>query len=237
MLVVRGLVGSRSRAADLIRRGEVTVEGVRASKAGELVGDNARIEVSAALAGQVSRAAGKLEAGLSAFGLSPASCVALDLGASTGGFTQVLLEGGAARVYAVDVGHGQLAPALRADPRVIALEGTDARTLSRELIGDPVQAIVVDVSFISLRLVLPGALALAAPRCWLIALVKPQFELGPAAIGKRGVVRDAEGSSVAAAPVTELLSELGWRNLGLVPSPLPGKQGNAEWLLGAVRDG
>lgn len=235
-LVTRGLVASRSRAVDLIKRGEVRVDGVVASKAGAMVGAGDTIEVPAKLAAQASRAAGKLEAALDAFGFSATGRIALDIGASTGGFTQVMLDGGAAKVYAVDVGHGQLLASLAADARVTSLEGVDARTLSRDLIGEPVTAIVADVSFISLTLVLPQALLLATKGCWLVVLVKPQFELGRAAIGKGGVVKDQEASRAATEPVARLLEERGWRVTGVSASPLPGKEGNREWLLGAVLD-
>lgn len=235
-LVQRGLVASRSRAADLIKRGVVRVDGCVVTKAGEQVAAGAVLELPSELAEQVSRSAGKLQAGLRAFGFSAAGRIALDVGASTGGFTQILLDHGARKVFAVDVGHGQLDARLRSDPRIVDLQGVDARSLDRERVPASISAIVADVSFISLTLVLPAALALAAQGCWLVALVKPQFELGRAAIGKRGVVREDQGSARAAEPIAALLSARGWHLRPLVPSPLPGKEGNREWLIGASLD-
>ncbi len=235
-LVERGLVASRSRARDLVLRGAVTVDGLAADKPAQMVEARQALAVAADLAGQVSRAAGKLEAALEAFGLSPDGRVALDVGASTGGFTQTLLARGAARVYAVDVGREQLHASLREDARVVSLEGTDARDLGPALVPDPVDVIVADVSFISLAKVLPAALALAAPGCWLAALVKPQFEVGRESVAKGGIVRDEAARSKAVADVAGFLTAHGWRVLGHIPSPLPGKDGNLEVLIGARRD-
>ncbi|HRY06190.1 MAG TPA: TlyA family RNA methyltransferase [Hyphomicrobiaceae bacterium] len=234
VLVMRGLVQSRARAADLIARGAVTVEGRIARKAGVLVEADIEITVDALANAHVARSGAKLVAALEAFGFDPAGRVALDVGASTGGFTQVLLEGGVKRVYAVDVGRGQLHETLRANPRVISMEGQDARALSRELVIDPAEAIVADVSFLSLRQALPVPLQLAAPACWLVALVKPQFEAGRAAVGKRGVVRDEAAHKRALEDVAAFLEAAGWRVIGSLPSPLRGKEGNTEWLIGAV---
>ena len=235
-LVERGLVASRSRARDLVLRGTVTIDGRVADKPGQLVGDDSDVAVAAQLAAQVSRAAGKLDAALDAFALSPRGSLVLDVGASTGGFTQTLLERGAVRVYAVDVGRDQLHPSLRGDARVVSLEGTDARTLGAALVPELVGAIVVDVSFIALAKALPAALALAAPGAWLVALVKPQFEVGRAAIARGGIVRDVAAREQAVADVGRFLADHGWRMLGRMPSPLPGKDGNQEYLIGAVRD-
>jgi 23S rRNA (cytidine1920-2'-O)/16S rRNA (cytidine1409-2'-O)-methyltransferase len=162
---------------------------------------------------------------------------ALDIGASTGGFTQVLLARGATRVYAVDVGHGQLAPRLASDPRVVSLERCDARRLDRALVPEPVGAIVADVSFISLAKALPVPLSLAGPGAWLVALIKPQFEVGPAAVGKGGVVRDPAARQQAVQTVRGWMAgQPGWRVCDVVPSPIAGGSGNEEFLLGAVRD-
>ena len=191
ILVDRGLAVTRSRAADLIRLGAVSVEGVTALKPGALLDPGASLRSTPGRLPFVSRGGLKLAAALDTFRLDPKDFIALDIGASTGGFTEVLLERGAARVFAVDVGRGQLHEKLREDPRVVALEGTDARSLDAGTVGEPVGAIVADVSFISLTKALPEALSLAAPGAWLVALVKPQFEVGREWVGKGGIVRDA----------------------------------------------
>ena len=184
ILVDRGLAVTRSRAADLIRLGAVSVEGVTALKPGTLLDPASKPLGRRRGAPFVSRGGLKLAAALDTFRLDPKDFIALDIGASTGGFTEVLLERGAARVFAVDVGRGQLHEKLRDDPRVVALEGTDARSLDAGTVGEPVGAIVADVSFISLTKALPEALSLAAPGAWLVALVKPQFEVGREWVGK-----------------------------------------------------
>jgi len=232
-LVEEGLAPSRARAADLVRRGCVTVAGVPASKPGDFVADDAPLAVAADAGHHVSRGALKLEAALAAFGLSPEGRVALDVGASTGGFTEILLERGAAKVYAVDVGRDQLHARLRADPRVVSLEATDARALEARLIPEPAAAIVADVSFISLTQALPAALKLAAAEAWLVALVKPQFEAGREAVGKGGIVRDEEDRDRAVARVRNFLEAEGWEVLGVMPSPITGGSGNVEFLIGA----
>jgi len=232
-LVAEGLAPSRARAADLIRRGCVTVSGETVLKPGALVTDDAAIIVAAVAGDHVSRGALKLEAALRAFGFEPEGRVALDVGASTGGFTEVLLAEGAVKVYAVDVGRGQLHDNLSADPRVVSLEATDARALDATLIPEPVGAIVADVSFISLTQALPAALTHAAPGAWLVALVKPQFEAGRAAVGKGGIVRKAEDRERAIARVRAFLETEGWIVLGVIPSPIEGGSGNAEFLIGA----
>jgi 23S rRNA (cytidine1920-2'-O)/16S rRNA (cytidine1409-2'-O)-methyltransferase len=236
VLVERGLAPTRARARDAILRGHVTVAGEVAAKPAQTVEDGADIAVDDPAAAYVSRAALKLIAGLDRFGFSPNGRVALDLGASTGGFTQVLLERGARTVFAVDVGHGQLDPKLDADPRVVSREGVNARDLTAADIGEAPGAIVADVSFISLRLVLPPALKLAAPGAWGVFLVKPQFEAGRDAIGKGGIVRDASlGERTAADLATWLETEMGWRIAGVIMSPIEGGDGNREFLLGAER--
>ena len=235
-LVARGLVATRAKARDLIARREVRVDGEIAHKPAMSVRDEHRLTVDAEAAAQVSRGAVKLASALDQFGLEVKGRIALDVGASTGGFTQVLLEGGAARVYAVDVGKGQLHAALTGDARVVALEETNARALDRTLVPDPIGAIVADVSFISLRKALPAALKLAAAGCWLVMLVKPQFEIGREGVGKGGVVRDAALRERALADVQGwLAAQAGWTVLGHMLSPIEGGSGNVEFLLAAVR--
>jgi 23S rRNA (cytidine1920-2'-O)/16S rRNA (cytidine1409-2'-O)-methyltransferase len=236
LLVESGLAATRSRAADLIRRGCVKVAGEPALKPGALVAPDAELAVSPEASPYVSPAGLKLEAALAAFGFDPEERVALDIGASTGGFTDLLIGRGAAKVYAVDVGSGQLHAKLRANPKIVSLEATDARALDRSVIREPVSAIVADVSFISLTLVLPGALRLAAPGAWLVALVKPQFEAGRQAVGKGGIVRKAEDREKAVARVRRCIEGEGWTVLGVIPSPIQGGSGNQEFLIGAVHE-
>ncbi len=236
-LVALGLVPTRSRARDLVQRGFVSIDGVVCDKPGREVDEVAELSVSQAAPAYVSRGAEKLAAALQRFRFPVARRIALDVGASTGGFTEVLLEHGASKVYAVDVGSAQLHASLRGDPRVIPLEQQDARALSRDLVVDPIHAIVADVSFISLTKVLPAALALAAPGCWLIALVKPQFEAGPTHIGKGGIVKDAAVRLAAVEAIAAFMTaQPGWRLAGTMPSPILGGSGNEEFLLGACRD-
>lgn len=236
-LVSRGLAPTRSQARDLVRRGCVKVGGTIAAKAGAEVAADAEIEVEAGAQPYVSRAGLKLAAALVAFDLDPRGAVALDIGASTGGFSEVLLQAGARRVYAVDVGTAQLHPSIAADPRVVSLEGRDIRAIDRTAIPEPVDVIVADVSFISLTLALPPALALAASRAWLVALVKPQFEVGREHIGKGGVVREPAARARALQRVAEWISaQPAWRVLGTIPSPIVGGAGNIEHLIGARRE-
>lgn len=237
VLVSRGFFVTRSRARDAILRGTVTVSGKPATKPGLAVGETAEIAVADPARAYVSRAALKLVHGLDAFGFDPAGKVALDVGASTGGFTQVLLERGAAHVIAVDVGHGQMRPEIAADGRVTNLEGFNARDLDAARLGGLVpDMIVCDVSFISIRLALPRAMALAVPGAQAIILVKPQFEVGREAIGKGGVVDREAGEAVADDLRRWLGAEPGWRVVGLADSPIEGGDGNREFLLGAVKD-
>jgi 23S rRNA (cytidine1920-2'-O)/16S rRNA (cytidine1409-2'-O)-methyltransferase len=234
ILVDKGLAATRSRAADLIRLGAVSVEGVTALKPGALLDPGASLSVDAEASPFVSRGGVKLAAALDAFRLDPKGLIALDIGASTGGFTEVLLERGAARVYAVDVGHGQLHAKLREDPRVVALEATDARSLDAGTVEGQVGAIVADVSFISLTKALPAALKLAAPGAWLVALVKPQFEVGREGVGKGGIVRDAKARARAVAEVRAFIDATpGWKVFAEMLSPIPGGSGNEEVLIGA----
>ena len=235
-LVERGFVATRARARDAILRGRVTVEGRPATRPALAVPRDAAIAVDDPAAPYVSRAALKLVAALDTFGFAADGVVALDVGAATGGFTQVLLERGARRVYAVDVGHGQLDPRLAADPRVVSREGVNARDFTAADVGEPVGAVVVDVSFISLKLVLPAVLASAAPLAWGVFLVKPQFEVGRKNLGKGGIVRDAAHAKQAAADIAQWLDDdLDWPSIGIVPSPILGGDGNREFLIGARR--
>jgi 23S rRNA (cytidine1920-2'-O)/16S rRNA (cytidine1409-2'-O)-methyltransferase len=233
LLVEAGLVPTRARAADLIRRGCVSVGGTPQLKPGALVAPGAALALSPEACTYVSRGGLKLEAALEAFGFDPTGRVALDIGASTGGFTELLIARGAAKVYAVDVGQGQLHAKLRVNRKVIALEGTDARALDRSVIREAVTAITADVSFIGLSLALPAALGLAAPGAWLVALVKPQFEAGRAAVGKGGIVRDESARGKAVEKVRKFIEAEGWTVTGEIASPILGGSGNAEFLLGA----
>jgi len=236
-LVERGLAESRARAQALILAGKVFSGERRVEKPGEAVREDAPLELRG---GQdhpwVSRGGVKLAHALEHFGLSPEGRVCLDIGASTGGFTDVLLKHGAARVYAVDVGHGQLAWSLRNDPRVVVLERTNARYLDASQVPEPVGVLVCDASFIGLRTVLPAPLALCAPGAWAVALIKPQFEAGPEAVGKGGVVRDPAVHEAVCAAIESWWSGLpGWRVIGLTPSPILGPEGNREFLIAAER--
>ncbi|MBK8458600.1 MAG: TlyA family RNA methyltransferase [Phyllobacteriaceae bacterium] len=231
-LVALGIFATRSRARDAILRGAVRVDGRVATKPGATIPADSVLVVDDPAADYVSRAALKLLAGLDHFSLSPRGCVALDIGASTGGFTQVLLERGAARVFAIDVGHGQIDRRIAADPRVTVIEGLNARDLTpAQLDGGAPGFLVCDVSFISLKLALPPALALAAPGAKGIFLVKPQFEAGRTNIGKGGLVDPALGPRIAADLQAWLDAQPGWRGLGVAPSPIDGGDGNREFLL------
>jgi 23S rRNA (cytidine1920-2'-O)/16S rRNA (cytidine1409-2'-O)-methyltransferase len=236
LLVERGLAATRSRASDLIRRGLVEVGGQVIVKPGAAVAHEATIKLAPEVASYVSRGAVKLIAALDHYGFVPAGLVALDAGAGTGGFTQVLLERGAARVFAVDVGRGQLDRHIATDPRVVALEACDVRSLTPELVPEPVEAIVADLSFISLAKALPTPLGLARRGAWLVALVKPQFEAGRASIGKGGIVRNCAARLAAVERVRDFIASEGWTVRGVIPSPLAGGSGNREFLLGAVHD-
>lgn len=235
MMVRRGLARTRSRARDIILQGQVKIAGEVASKPGQIVAADAEITLQDGADRYVSRGAHKLIAALDEFGFDPQGLNALDIGASTGGFTQVLLERGAAHVTAVDVGTDQMADEIRSDPRITNLEGVDARNLNSESVAGDIGAIVADVSFISLTKVLPAVLPLAAPGCWLVALVKPQFEVGPKGIGKGGIVRD-EATRIAAIDAVRdwIAVKPGWDIRGIIESPIKGGDGNQEYLLGAT---
>jgi 23S rRNA (cytidine1920-2'-O)/16S rRNA (cytidine1409-2'-O)-methyltransferase len=238
LLVARGFFASRSRARDAIARRAVRVDGRPAAKAGQGVLPDAEIAVDDPARDYVSRAALKLIAALDAFNLDPTDAEALDLGASTGGFTQVLLERGARHVTAVDVGHGQLHERIAGDPRVTSIEGLNVRDLKESDLGGHVpDFLTADLSFISLKLALPPALQLAAPGARSVFLVKPQFEAGREAIGKGGILRDAaEGERIAGELCEWLDGQPDWRAVGLVPSPIEGGDGNREYLLAGTKD-
>jgi 23S rRNA (cytidine1920-2'-O)/16S rRNA (cytidine1409-2'-O)-methyltransferase len=235
-LVERGLAESRTKAQALVMAGLVFSGERRLDKPGQQISVDTPLEVRGQDHPWVSRGGVKLARGLDDFAIDVTGAVGLDIGASTGGFTDVLLARGARRVYAVDVGHGQFAWKLRTDPRVVVLERTNARHLTRALIPEPVDIVVCDASFIGLETVLPAALALAAPGAHLVALIKPQFEVGPGQVGKGGVVRDpALHAAVTARIAAWLGSRPGWTVLGVTESPIVGPEGNKEFLIAARR--
>jgi 23S rRNA (cytidine1920-2'-O)/16S rRNA (cytidine1409-2'-O)-methyltransferase len=237
LLVALGLAESRARAQALILAGKVFTDGKRVEKAGDLLPDGVPLEVRGQDHPWVSRGGLKLAHALTHFGLQPQGRVCLDLGASTGGFTDVLLHHGAARVYAADVGHGQLAWKLRQDPRVVVLEKTNARYLDSTAIPEPIGALVCDASFIGLRTILPAPLALCAPGAFAVALIKPQFEAGPGQVGKGGVVRDPALHKAICAMIADWWAALpGWQVLGITESPITGPEGNKEFLIAARRE-
>lgn len=236
LLVERGLAESRTMAARLIMAGEVFSGTVRIDKPGQNLKSDIEITVRAPLHPWVSRAGLKLAAALEHFNLSPTGKIAADIGASTGGFTDVLLNSGAEKVYAVDVGQGQLAWKLQQDPRVIRMDQTNARYLTREQIPDAPQVIVCDASFIPLHLVLPAVMQLVADDAWLVALIKPQFEVGKENVGKGGIVRDPELHQMACDNVQRWLrDEMQWQVIGITDSPITGAEGNKEFLIAARR--
>ncbi len=231
-MLAQGLADSRARAQALIMAGKVRLGTTIIAKPGQLIAPDAALDVEQAEHPWVSRGGMKLAHAIGHFGLEVAGRVAIDVGASTGGFTDVLLHHGAARVHAVDVGHGQLAWKLRQDPRVVVLERVNARHLSAAEVPEPADIIVCDASFIGLRTVLPAAMALAAPGAVLVALIKPQFEVGRGRVGKGGVVRDpALHEEVCTTIRTWLAGQPGWQVLGLTPSPITGPEGNVEFLI------
>jgi 23S rRNA (cytidine1920-2'-O)/16S rRNA (cytidine1409-2'-O)-methyltransferase len=236
LLVERGLAESRSRAQALVAAGLVLAAGRVAIRPSQTLEAETCLTVLGRDHPWVSRGGVKLAAALDHFEIDPTGAVALDIGASTGGFTDVLLSRGAIRVYAVDVGHGQLAAKLRCDRRVVSLEGLNARALSRAEIPEPISVISCDVSFIGLETSLPAPLALAAAQAWLVALIKPQFEAGPHAIGKGGVVRDPQLQAAICARLEDFLArQPGWSVIGVMPSPIAGRGGNREFLLAGRR--
>lgn len=237
LMVEKKLTSTRSKARDLIKSGHVSVDGVITTKAGQIWQDTADIKISDAAPEFVSRAGTKLNHALELFDIECTGLNILDIGASTGGFTQVLLEHGANHVTAVDVGHDQLHPDLAADKRVTSMEGKDARTLTRAELPLPINAITADVSFISLVKVLENPIKLVEPGGWIIALIKPQFEVGRKALGKKGIVKDENARQQVIETITHWLeAQPGWHVIGTCPSPIKGQTGNQEYLICAGKE-
>ena len=235
LLADRGLAESRTRAQALILAGLVYTGDRKVEKAGQALPPDAPLEVKGKDHPWVSRGGLKLDHALAHFGWDVTGAIAIDVGASTGGFTDVLLTRGAAKVYAVDVGHGQLAWKLREDERVVVLERTNARHLTAEQIPDPIDLVVCDASFIALSKVLPAALDLVKPGARLAALIKPQFEAGKGEVGKGGVVRDPAVHQRVCDDVVAWLGSIGWEVIGVTTSPITGPEGNVEFLVAAMR--
>ena len=235
LLVERGLFPSRAKAREAIETGLVTVNGTQIKKPSDMLAHDAQIDAQKPYP-WVSRGGLKLEGGLDHFNIDVRDRVCLDVGASTGGFTDVLLSRSATKIFAVDVGQGQLHTKLRADHRVVSLEQTDARILDTSLIPEAPSLVVCDASFISLKLVLPKALELAAPNAFLVALIKPQFEAGREAVREgKGVVRDEAIHQAVCDDLAKWLAATGWSVLGITPSPIEGGDGNREFLIGAQK--
>jgi len=237
LLVSRGLAESRTRAQALIMAGAVFSGEKKLAKSGDMLAEDAPLEVRGKDHPWVSRGGIKLDHGLMHFAFDVSGAVALDVGSSTGGFTDVLLSRGAAKVYAVDVGTNQLAWKLRQDERVVVHEQTNARLLDSSIVPEPVDIVVCDASFISLAKVLDAALKMAKLGAKLVALVKPQFEAGREEVGKGGVVRDPMVHNRVCAEAAEWVRSQGWDVVGITPSPITGPEGNVEFLLGAVKNG
>ena len=235
-LAEHGLAETREKAQALVMAGRVSVDGQRAAKPGSRVGEGTAVAVEAGPA-HVGRGALKLAGALEAFGVSPAGRIAVDVGASTGGFTQTLLERGVSRVYAVDVGRGQLHERLRRDPRVVVLDRTNARSLSPEAVPEACSLAVMDVSFISVRKILPALGSVLAPGAEAVVLVKPQFEVGRLQVGRGGIVKDPALNLSALRDVAVEAQSLGWGVRGACPSPVPGAEGNREFFLHLVPGG
>ena len=237
-LVERGLAESRASAQRLVMAGLVFSGERRLEKAGQGIGADVALEVRGQPHPYVSRGGLKLEKAIEYFAVPVAGRIALDVGSSTGGFTDCLLQRGATKVYAVDVGTNQLAWKLRSDPRVVSMEKTNMRAVTRTQIPEPIDVIVCDASFIGLRTVLPAALELAAPGAHLVALIKPQFEVGKGHVGKGGIVRDPElHTEVCDAILAWLAEQKGWRVLGVTASPITGAEGNKEFLIAGAFSG
>jgi 23S rRNA (cytidine1920-2'-O)/16S rRNA (cytidine1409-2'-O)-methyltransferase len=236
LLVSRGLAESRTRAQALIMAGAVFSGEKKLSKAGDMLAEDAPLDVRGKDHPWVSRGGIKLDHGLTHFGFDVTGAVALDVGSSTGGFTDVLLTRGALKVYAVDVGTNQLAWKLRQDPRVVVHEQTNARSLDATIIPESVDIVVCDASFISLAKVLESPLKLARPGARLVALIKPQFEAGREEVGKGGVVRDPAVHERVCAEAGAWAESRGWTVIGITPSPITGPEGNVEFLLGAQKN-
>ncbi len=237
LLAARGLAESREKAQAIIFAGQVLVNGQKIDKAGALVPGDAEIRILGETLRYVSRGGLKLEKALHEFEISVEGKVALDIGASTGGFTDCMLQHGCGKVYAVDVGYGQLAWKLRQDPRVVVIERTNIRALEPQLVPEPADIAVVDVSFISLEKVIPAVLKLLKPNSEIIALIKPQFEAGKESVGKGGIVRDPAARIAAVEKVSECIRGLGLEIRGVIPSPITGQDGNVEFLIHVVSRG
>jgi 23S rRNA (cytidine1920-2'-O)/16S rRNA (cytidine1409-2'-O)-methyltransferase len=236
MLVQQGLAANLPSAQGLIMAGNVFSGGKKLDKAGQQIPEGVVLEVRSRVSPWVSRGGLKLAHGLSEFNLSTNGCICMDVGSSTGGFTDVMLANGATRVYAVDVGHGQLAWKLRSDDRVIVVEKTNARYLTSEVILDPIDFISCDVSFIGLQTLLPASLDLAIPGAHLVSLIKPQFEVARHEVGEKGVVWDSELHSAVCCKIKDWLDGLpDWTVLGLTQSPINGPEGNIEFLIAAQK--
>ncbi len=235
LLVEKGIASSRERAKALIMEGAVLVDGVPEIKAGAMVDALAHIEMRGHEIPYVSRGGLKLEAALTYFCIDPSGMIAMDVGSSTGGFTDCLLQKGAKKVYCVDVGYGQIAWSLRNDPRVVLLERTNIRHLEREKIHDMIDVATVDVSFISLKMVIPKVMEFIRNDGVILALVKPQFEVGRGEVGKGGIVRDEDKRMKAVTSVKDFVEQHGLKTLGIFPSPVPGQKGNREYFLHLVK--
>jgi 23S rRNA (cytidine1920-2'-O)/16S rRNA (cytidine1409-2'-O)-methyltransferase len=233
LLVERGLFESRTKAQAAIAAGRVTADDVTITKPSDEIPTDAVLRAEPAHP-WVSRGGVKLAAALDHFGFDPAGRICLDVGASTGGFTQVLLARGARRVYAIDVGHGQLHADLQTRPEVISIEETDIRNVSPAAFAELPDLVVADVSFVSLKLVLPAALACVRQPAQLVALIKPQFEVGPRET-KKGIVRDPKIHAAVCTQIADFVASLGWSVAGVIPSPITGGDGNHEFLIGAQR--
>jgi 23S rRNA (cytidine1920-2'-O)/16S rRNA (cytidine1409-2'-O)-methyltransferase len=236
LLVDRGLVESRERAQATILAGQVLVNGRKQDKAGSRVPEDADIRILGEEPRYVSRGGLKLEAAIKAFSVSVAGKIALDVGASTGGFTDCLLLHGCSKVYAVDVGYGQLAWKLRQDPRVVVIERTNIRAMDPMLIPEPVDIVVIDASFISLEKIIPSVLKFLKTGSVIIALIKPQFEVGKGQVGKGGIVRDDAARTAVVERITAFFGETGLDVKGLMQSPITGQDGNVEFLIYAVQN-
>lgn len=233
LLLAKNLAPTRQKAQALIGAGQVLVNNRLADKAGAMVEDSCTLEVKESCP-YVSRGGYKLEAGLHFFNIKPAGLICLDIGASTGGFSDCLLQHGASRVYSVDVGYGQLAWKLRQDPRIVVMERTNARYLSREDIAEPVDLVVIDASFISLKLLIPPLLPLFREKVSILALIKPQFEAGRGKVGKGGVIRDPSLHREVVDNIVSFCATLGLESQGITPSPILGPKGNKEFLIHLV---
>ena len=231
LLVERGIIQSRERAKGLILSGDVKVNGNPVNKAGTLIDEDAEIELTGKDIPYVSRGGLKLEKAIKEFGINVKDKVAIDVGASTGGFTDCLLQYGIKKVYAVDVGYGQLAWKLRKDPRVIVIERKNIRYLNPDDIGEPVDIATIDVSFISLKLVLPVVKNLLKEKGEIIALIKPQFEVGKGEVGKGGIVKEKEKHEKVISEIKSFAIDLGFKVLNVTESPIQGQKGNVEFLI------